>query len=265
MFVLCLTFVITCFFGCSVENLSTDNARYELKKIEGASYLLIPDKTKETIESNIDIGMIQEAEIQFDSIEEFVNNVKNGKLNDRQLAIANKTFSKDSNGIKVCNFSDIQIPVNPIEFECKKVFWSGELYSYSLESKSNTIAYYHLLNKDSYDYQYDNNYLRFFDNESVSVTKTIDYENNAEYYYSTSKGNMKKVRYTLVNGQTTLVVDETYRLSMEDKTIPTSNEVPYRVTIYGIKSDQYFCIDIFDVVSKPTVEWLTDFSVEAYK
>lgn len=262
--VFCLTFVIICFSGCGIDNSSIDNGRYKLKKIEGGSYLLINDRTEESIESIIDVGMIQEAEIQFDSIAEFVNTVKNGKLSDRQLAIATKTFGKDSNGIKVCDFSNIQIPVNPIELECKKVFWSGELYSFYLESKSNTIAYYHLLNKDSYNYQYVENYLHFFDNDSVSVTKTIDNGNNTEYYYSTSKGNMKKVRYTVISGQTTLVVDETYRLSMEDKSILTSNEIPYRVTIYGIKTDEYFSIDIFDIADKPTEEWLSKFSVKAY-
>ena len=261
----CFLFVTTCFGGCGVDTANTNNKRYEIRTIDNEQYLVIDESVIESIESKIDVEMIQEAEIQFDSIDEFVNTVKNGKLNDRQLAVANKTFKKDANGIKVCDFTNIKIPVNPLELACKTVFWSGELYSFYLESANDTIAYYHLLDKNNYDYQYENNYLRFFDNEGITTTKVIENKNNTEYYYSTTKGDMKKVRYTITNAETNLVIDETYRLRMEDSTIPVSQDVPYRITIYGVKSGVYFSIEVFDIVNKPTTEWITQFSVKTYK
>ena len=263
--IFCLVFLITSFIGCNETAQSNDNARYKFQKNENKFYLIIDDKTIEEIESNIDVGMSQQASIQFDSIDEFVNTVKSGKLNDHQLAIANKTFKKDSNGIIVCDFDNIKIPVHPDEFECQAVYWSGELYSFYLETSDDEIAYYHYLSKEKYNYQYENDYLTFFDIEGVSTVETVYGKEGTEYYYSTAKGKMKKIRYTLTEGNKVLIVDETYRLDMEDDSLPVSDDIPYRITIYGSNSNDHFTIDIFEPDNKPTVEWIKKFDVKPYK
>ncbi len=258
-------FVFLFFCGCTVNKNEVANERYIIKTIENKPYLIIDDGTIESIQSEIDVERIQVASIQFDSIDEFVNTVKSGKLNDEQLAIANKTFKKDENGIKVCDFSNIQIPSVPPELECKTVYWSGERYSFCLESvNDDTVAYVYLLDKSTYDYKYENDYLRFFENELVTTTKVIENKNKTEYYYSTAVADLKNVRYTVTDAETNLVIDESYCLRNENSNVPTSQDVPYRITVYGVKSDVYFCIMIFDIANKPTTEWITQLGVKPY-
>ena len=72
----CFLFVITCFCGCGVDTANTNNKRYEIRTIDNEQYLVIDESVIESIESKIDVEMIQEAEIQFDSIDEFVNTVR---------------------------------------------------------------------------------------------------------------------------------------------------------------------------------------------
>ena len=262
----CLAFFIVCFNGCNKDTYSDVNGRYELKSIDNQFYLIINKETIESIESTIDLGINQVASIGFDSIEEFVSTLKNGKLSDDQLAIANRAFKKDSTGkIIVCDVSNIRVPVCPNEFDCMGVEWSGELYSYHLESGSGEFAYYHYLSKDAYEYQYENDYLNFFSKDTVSLEKTVDSKEATEYYYSTATGDMKKVRYSVTNGDTLLYVDETYRLRMEDDSLQISDTVPYRITIYGSAPNGYFRVEAYDLEDKPTLEWLMKFGIKIYK
>ena len=99
----------------------------------------------------------------------------------------------------------------------------------------------------------------------MTTTKVIENENKTEYYYSTARADKKRVRYTVTDAKTNLVIDESYRLRNENSAVPVSQDVPYRITVYGVKSDVYFSIVIFDIANKPTAEWLTQFGVKPYK
>lgn len=256
----CLFLVIISLSGCGGKTINKKDLRYELIKFGNQSYLVINE--------NINIvneDIMHSAEIKFDSIESFVDTVTSGSLDDHQLYIANKAFVKDSIGIRVCDFSNIQVPVHPKEFKCKTVFWSGELYSFYLESTDNAFGYYHLLNQEQYENQYNYKYLNYFDRDNVTTSKVVNNSDNTEYYYSTPAGDLKKIRYSITNGQTLLIVDETYRLNMNDESLRVSSDIPYRVAIYGNNGDQYFSIEIFEIDSRPTMEWIKDFNIKRYK
>ena len=81
--------------SCSPADKVDNNERYSIKTIDNEQYLIIDDGLIESLETEI----VQVATIQFDSVDGFVNTVNGGKLTDHQLAIANKTFKKDENGI----------------------------------------------------------------------------------------------------------------------------------------------------------------------
>lgn len=250
--------------SCNQTARADEGKRYDLRPVGDSYRLVINDEVLNSIESTIDVKLIKQASIAFDSIDDFVDTLKNGKLSIEQLAVAYKTFKRDDNGIKVCDIDSIKVPVSPNEMNCKTVYWNGELYSFYLEKENNAVAYYHVLDKNTYDKQYENNYTRFFENEYVTTTKITETPGGTEYYYSTTQGDMKKIRYTLSNDNTILIIDETYRLSMVDSTIDTSDDIPYRITIYGERDGNYFTISIFDIVGKPTAEWLTQFGIKDY-
>lgn len=261
LFCLFLTLILC---SCNQTARANEGKRYYLRPVGDSYRLVIDDEVLNSIESTIDVKLIKQASIAFDSIDDFVDTLKNGKLSNEQLAVAYKTFKRDDNGIKVCDINSIKIPVSPNEMNCKTVYWNGELYSFYLEKENNAIAYYHVLDKSTYDNQYENNYTRFFENENVTITKILELPDSTEYYYSTAKSDMKKIRYALSNNNTNLIIDETYRLSMVDGTIETSNDIPYKINIYGEKAGDYFSISIFDFVGKPSPEWLTQFGIKNY-
>lgn len=210
--------------------------------------------------------MIQTATIQFDSIEEWIDTVKNGKLDDHQLATANKFFEKDSNGnILICDFSDIKVPVHPKGFECNGVGWSGRYYSYYIENVDGVFAYVHYIGKDAYEDRFEDDYLNFFDQDHIFLKKVIEGKDATEYYYSTDAGELKSVRYSLANGDTTRHIEETYRLEMKDSYLEESSEIPSSIYIYGSGPNGYFVITIYGLKNRPNVEWLEQFGVRKYK
>ena len=148
--VCCLSLALICIVGCENEITLQDNERYGFKTIGDKSYLILADD----LPGN---SMSQLADIKFDSVEEFIDTVANGKLTDSQLEIANKAFKKDSNGIIICDFNDIQVPVYPKGFDLTSVYWSGELYSFSLLSSDESCQiYYHYVNEEVYNLHYEN-------------------------------------------------------------------------------------------------------------
>ncbi len=262
--VCCLSLALICIVGCGNEITLQDNERYGFKKIDNKPYLILADSESDDVPGD---SMSVLGSIEFDSVEEFIDTVANGKLTDSQLKIANRSFKRDSNGIIICDFNDIQVPVYPKDFELTRVHWSGELYSFSLVSSDESFSGdYHYVNEEVYNLHYKNENL--FENPNVTVTQVVENPDNTEYYYSTSSGKLKTVKYTLTDGDKELIVYEKYRLDMVDaldKLTEVSDEIPYGVAIYGNSSGKLFYITIFDLKTKPTREWLNGFDIKSYK
>ncbi len=256
---LLLLTMVSVLASCKKDDINS--TQYKIEKIQDQYYLLI-----ETNGSDISSGFNSvAAEIQFDSVKEFVEAVKNGKFNDEQIDIMKRTFPKDENGIKMCDVTNIKVPVYPKEFKCKTVFWSGERYSFCLESSKSSTAYLYYYSEETYNSHYETDFEKFFDREEIRIITTHEEGNINEYVYSTDAGTIKKIRYTVDHEQTRLIVDETYRIDMIDESIATSEEVPYRVTIYGATANnEYFVVEIHDIKSKPTSEWIKCFGIENY-
>lgn len=258
--VCCLSLALICIVGCGNEVTLQDNERYGFKTIGDKSYLILADDLPGS-------SMSGRADIEFDSVEEFIDTVANGKLTDSQLEIANTAFKKDSNGIIICDLNDIQVPVYPKGFDLTSVYWSGELYSFSLLSSDESCHIdYHYVNEEVYNRHYENENL--FENPNVTVTQVVENSDNTEYYHSTSSGKFKTVKYTLTDGDKELIVYEKYRLEIVgelDELLEESDEIPSRVTIFGNNSGKLFYLTAFDLESKPTKAWLNGFDIKPYK
>lgn len=260
----CIALIVSSLSGCNSEMLIADHDKYDLIKKGKDCYLVIDESMIESLEA-IDVYL---GSIEFNSIDELIDIVKNGKLDDSQLAIAYKAFIKDSNGIEMFDLSNMQVPVLPDEFEYQNVYWKGTRYSFHLASSKEEYGYCYYLSKEEYDRDYERNYLNFFDQEYITLEKTVKNKNKTEYYYSTKAGEFKRGRYTVKNGKTTLIVDEEYFLSAKSQLLedrPVSDTIPYSVQIYGRKSNHYFKIYLYNLVEQPTEEWIKSFGIKDYE
>lgn len=257
--VVLLVIIVSVLASCKIDD--NNSTQYKIEKIQDQYYLLIETNGSDNSSGFNSVA----AEIQFDSVKEFVEAVKNGKFNDEQIDIMKRTFPKDENGIKMCDVTNIKVPVYPKEFKCKTVFWGGERYSFYLESSKSPKAYLYYYSEENYNSHYEADFLKFFDREEIRIISSREEGNINEYVYSTDAGTMKKIRYTVDHEQTRFIVDETYRIDMVDESKATSEEVPYRVTIYGTTTNnEYFVVEIYDIKSKPTSEWIKCFGIENY-
>jgi hypothetical protein len=249
LFLCCITFIITSFSGCNCEKVIADNERYDLIKKGKDFYLMLDESIIETIASN----RVDASIIYFDSTEEFIDTVKNGKLDDSQLAIAYEKFNRDSNGIKICDLSNMQEPVLPDEFDWRWGNWSGSSYTFDLYSSNGESGYCKYLDKESYEAEYEKYYKRGYSEKLVLLEKNND--GKKEYYYYSTDIDQERIRYTVKNGRTTLVVFEIFNWKKP-------KDIPGQIKIYGRNSKHYFIINIYNLKEKPTEEWIKSFGIK---
>jgi len=272
MILCCLAFIITSLSACNSEAVViADHDKYDLIK-KGKDYYLVLDesiiKSYEAMHSDpkVCIDYIFES-ITFGSIEELIDTLKNGKLTDSQLLNV-CAYQKSSDGTKICDISDMQVPVLPKEFEWQSGSWNGKTYSFDFESSTGESGTWVYRCKEDYDRLYERNYLNYFDNELITLEKVVNNRDKTEYYYSSSTAESKLVRYTVKKWGTTLIVDEHYLLGikhhlLEDSQV--SDSIPSKVKIYGRKSNHYFMIDLYTLKEPPTEEWIKSFGIKDYE
>ena len=169
----------------------TDNTPIE-EKTEVFAIKQIGDNTY----INFDAGneyqypeFVQLATVQFKSLAEMKNAIKNNKFTPSQAAIIKTFFPKDSNGIKICNPDRLYKPVLPDNLEYDEVSLSGEMYSFLVNSNSNfSLAFFHYMTKDVFDRSLKNEF-DLYSNHLITITSVQDeiFDNlfTKTYYYYT--------------------------------------------------------------------------------
>ena len=251
--VFCLILLVSSLMGCS--------RKYDLIKINNQDYLVI-DENKTDINITLEN---EETEIIFKSVEEFVNTVKNGELNNEQLAFANQKFEKDFNGIKICDLLNLKVPVTPNDIELDSFLWKGNKYSYRFKCGS-AYGFFEVLEKSTYDIEKEN-VTTGVGNDSTRHIKEIKNRGEiTDYYftpYSESYGPHRASVYAIENAEEKLTVEEYYPSNYQ--LLTNTLDAPARITVYGEEAEEYFKVTIYGFPSKPTVEWLSQFGIEDYK
>ena len=221
---------------------STGNQLYSFKTVNDHNYLSINSKDIDDDAKN------ELADLSFDSFEQFIDTVVNQKLEDWQLKVIETAFDADENGVKICDFSNLFIPVVPDRLKCTEVTWSGEQYAFLYEGEHNETAVIEICTAEFFNNQLDTEFHNFFDKKTITLTDTNEYDQKTEYYYSTSKGDLKKIRYSFVADDRSYTVDETYRLRFDDPNIDVSDTVPYKTVLYITDkvNHSYAVITLFD-------------------
>ena len=88
MILCCVVLIIKSLSGCNSETLIADNELYDLKKIGKDFYMVLDD----SIEPDTEPGYITSG-VMFDSVEEMIDTIKNGKLDIRKLQRIKRTLN----------------------------------------------------------------------------------------------------------------------------------------------------------------------------
>lgn len=249
----------------------TDNTPIE-EKTEVFAIKQIGDNTY----INFDAGneyqypeFVQLATVQFKSLAEMKNAIKNNKFTPSQAAIIKTFFPKDSNGIKICNPDRLYKPVLPDNLEYDEVSLSGEMYSFLVNSNSNfSLAFFHYMTKDVFDRSLKNEF-DLYSNHLITITSVQDemFDNlfTKTYYYYTKNCEMKSIAYTIDSNGKKLQILEKYTLKAYVSGLQVSNTIPDSVYVFGTDNNLYFELCIHDPTSRPTVNWLSQIGIEEFK
>jgi hypothetical protein len=99
-----------------------------------------------------------------------------------------------------------------------------------------------------------------------SITKIKKVGDRTEYYQPSKTGEYQTITvwYTISSGELVIRVEEEYKLKGLEGQIG-SEDKPISITMEGTKDNMFFSIKLTKFTEKPTVEWLSQFSIEDYK
>ncbi len=226
---------------------------YTISKINGIDYLIFAQAPKKLDDAvNVDIS--------FAILNDMKNALINKEISALQKSYIYTAFLKDENGIPICDLDKLFFPVLPEGLEISKVKFLGKNYSFELISDDSVKGDLMLTDENGLNDAISNDTFYF---ENISVTKMDFLEDRKAtvFYYTDNNSEWKRIEYVLENDRTKLIVKEDYACNDNNE----SNGIPVRIYIYGGVDDIYFTIELYDLRSRPDVEWLDDFSMMPYK
>ncbi len=251
-------------------------ARGYVKVVGDSWYLVVPEyipKAKDGMEG----CCLFVPELRFDSLEEFVDTVKNQDFSEDQLSAAKYLFGpEEQNGFRICNMDKIYAPRLPSGMKINWVIWEGQNYSFYFSSENTrTTGVISVLNDDDiqadkmFSYQYR---LKGFGAEVLE--EIYDDGERTEVIFSNESGKYKWTTYAVerrmtdFDGRTVTAqcrIAARYCLQPYGKYIGFGKTGLRGVEMY-VESDvlnYYICIDNFP--PEMTDEWLSEFGLEAYR
>lgn len=247
--------------GCGMKStVISNNGIYSIKEIDNDYYMVI-DRSK----ANELSGTSQLASLSFDSMDHIIDALANGKFQDWELDVIYSAFPKNENGIKIFDYNHVYLPVVPRGFSSQCVSWSGENYTYLYDARDGSSVNVAICTDESYNSTIKREYYDFFDRKTIALDEIVEQEEKTIYYYSTSMGEFKEVRYSFENNGARYIVNESYRLKYYGSTnLKVSDSVPSQVSLYveKIDDDQKAIITIFDLTYPMNY---TDFAISDKK
>ena len=248
------------------ENKGTDQessaliSDYSLIEQSGKNYIVF-----DSISMYQNNGQSQLANLEFSNMKTFKDSVVNGKLADWQKTTIATSFKKDDFGVLTCDFNNLLEPRLPDNFKIDGISWSGETYSFYISASSDVFGFVHNYSSTQYYEIFEDEFENYFNKETITVKENTETDDGKVVTtYSTSAGDLLQIRYTIVDGNKTIVVDETYRIDMADESIQTSSTIPTNVTLYCVDKGAYYIVDLFGFTIKPTEQWLCEFDMQTY-
>lgn len=210
--ILMLIMVVVFSVGCS-SNKDKSNSEPEL--YESDEYTIICEnenyymsfimKNKENIineeQKNDDIqDAIIAPSVNFNSIKEMKDAIKNNKFTSEQVKCIKSKFKRDEAGrIKLCNPDKLYEPTLPTQFEDFKIYLHGERYDFLFTLEDNISCSFFLYDEERYHKEFEQRKYFYEDEHTVlNKTESVSDRNATVFYYTTAAEMPRKdIHYTL--------------------------------------------------------------------
>ena len=239
-----------------------ENENYTLRTVSGAYYLTWKDKALST-KTEEPSGQVQDVELaalSFASVDELIEKIQNNSFTKSELDVI-KTFPKDENGIKIPNIDQMFDAVYPDGTTRACVYWYSEEYSFLFNSPYAEGTMLHVKTQKSFQTFFEDEYTNLFKKFPVTSQKHSEDQNADEFYYQTSMGKFKEVRYTLPSGD---LVAKRFCLESIDPDLLTSETLPIRVSVYHNGEDCCYILRFLNTWSRGEKQELSDEILNAF-
>ena len=224
---------------------------YSIINVDNGCRLVFDDSTiYENVGSTTQVG------IDFESIEEFYNDLVNGTLKNYEKLNIYENFQKDEIGTIIFDPNNLYIPVVPTD--CKlyeSLIWSGNRYRYGFE-----VPY-----KYPDNWPVSTHFLCFTEDR---YKKELKYQKNL---YSNDQKSVEiidgKEVITFLNGDKLTgytVENENKQMYVMEYLYVNGAPAYYEVTAFYISNGFYYEVIIYGIMDSVTPEWLFEFDVEKF-
>ena len=249
----------------TIPNGSFSTDAYTVTQVSDQYYLNFLDGNDDSAESNPSLSITT---VFFPSVASMKHAILTNSFSKAELQIIKNAFSKNENGIMICDLHRLYEPVLPEGYTLDGVTWEGA--GYELKIKGNEASaggYIQFRSQDTWDsvYQYEMEQLTKFE-ILQHESSTYDGASSETYVYTTGAAKLKDVYLTIPseNRSTPTKVIMHYCLEHSDPEYSVSDTVPRTVEIYGEDNGQHFKVLILSPTTAPTVEWLSSFGITPY-
>ena len=272
--------------GCSSKSNPTapakiDTELYTINRIDGEYYLTPKTPVKEDITSAIFPC--------YSTIDEMRQSIISGFTTPDEAAELKALYSLscmwrlcgiqgEEYTFKICNLDALYDCDLPSGSYLNYVMWQGATYTFFVRSKIGDveIAY---LEEQAYLDHLEQRYLSFLTNERLQLNKQVETRERSatEYYITTPSGDeCKYICYEITKLNKKFRVQEEYYISTPNASPfngvgKVSSTVPSKITMWGIDESgrdsepRYFCVEIYDIVERPSKRWLSQFGIIPYE
>lgn len=243
----------------ATENNDTEKQQndYSIVERDGKCYIVFDDAPKIEGGSHFEL-----ASLTFESIADLRDSVLNKKLTDWQKQVVATAFRKDENGILTCDFDRMYVPIIPDGFETVDVDWSGESYSFYIESLDETFGFVYLCTEALFEERFRIEYETFFERDTITVNETNEMNGKTVVDFSTTAGEFRKVRYTVEDKG--IIVDMTYQLKSNYGSMSVSETIPTDITLFCNTNDVYYVVDLYDLAEPMDASTILQFGIQPY-
>lgn len=252
-------FLVVCLLaGCSAGDTTGDPLHYELLVEDGQYYLRFSAKDPYR---NPSVNEYNIAELKFESMAEFVYDVRNNNFTEDEIRII-RNFSKDKEGrIRICDLSDLYEPITPSDLNTPTVSWTGRYYGfmYNRQGIYNARCVTYPLTESEFSDELES--ISSYPDNAAGTIFAVDYdeERNATVYREGIEGRVRQVAISTITTDTKTLYVAECQVPFEDSPVED-----YNIEICGIDNGHYFYAFITDLTARPPVEWIASFGIKEY-
>ena len=259
--------------GCTKKaNENRDESKATLVNKNGQYYIQLDDNAGNN--ASYDSSKIIQY-IYFSSMDEFYSRVTELDFSEEEIDIMH-SFSRDDNGIKVCDMDNLYQLVLPNDASVENIAWSGNEYVTLWNSPSVTQGMAFMLNTEG---RFQNEMAAalpddYFEQENIEVLDYAEVQNTGyttkkwTYNHMTVDGKFKKrievYETDAIDLYRKIIIRYTIEKPDANSDIVCSDTIPFDVSVFTKRENKY-CWNLMTKIEDPLdIDWLMSFDIEPY-